>query len=88
MKFEEKRILRELYFEGKKKSSPPDFISITYYLPDILKNCDLQLEGIKDILRMSSYLSWLEPDGIELTPEGLLFCQSEFENRKMGFVPD
>ena len=81
--------LKALYEKGKTFSKPPQYIAYLYSLSDILQEINLQREDVVGFLKDNPNVDWVEPEGVRLTADGLVFCQEEFERKPpMGFIKD
>ena len=83
-----KKLIKALYEHGKKVSKLPHFNAYLYSLSDILEEIDVRREDIVDSLGNNSYLVWVEPEGIKLSPEGLSYCQTELDKPPLGFIQE
>lgn len=88
MEYRERKLLKTIYEKDKNASKGQHYTAWPYCLTDILQEVRMSKEEAEKILQSSSYLYWDGREMIRMTPEGLIFCQDEFERRGLGFLPD
>ena len=83
----EKKILEELYKQGKKISTPPVFTAMNLRLSGILEKINLSLDEAKpslDNLVGFNFIVW-DRELIMLKDDGLRYCMDELDRPSIGF---
>lgn len=83
----ERAVLRALYLRGKKISTPPKYNFMVYSLSEILSEAGVDRDDVISFIEKSDYFHH-DREAIRLSEAGLVYCQLEFEKRKLGFNLD